>query len=40
MLRRIIIVASVTALVIAFGRLVFHFVIFNEQIWRLVVHVG
>jgi hypothetical protein len=39
MLRRILLVASVVALVIAFGRLVLHYVVMSEQIWRLVIHV-
>jgi hypothetical protein len=39
MLRRIVIVASLTGLVIAFGRLVLHYVVFSEQLLRLVIHV-
>jgi hypothetical protein len=40
MLRRILIVGSVTALAIAFGRLVLHYVVFCEQLWRLVLLVA
>jgi hypothetical protein len=40
MMRRILLVASVTVLAIAFGRLVLHYVIVSEQVWRLVLYVG
>ncbi len=39
MLRRLLVIASVTALAVAFGRLVLHYVVFGEQLWRLVTFV-
>jgi hypothetical protein len=39
MLRRLLIIASVTALAVAFGRLVLHYVIFSGQLLKLVIHV-